>query len=676
METDRENLSPIAINSGRNSPARAGLSPKSPDMVQSEQSYATKPKLPTKTSPSLRRFQQASERRKGGSQLSFSPNKMWSEALQGLRKEQEERSVLERQKNLAVVEDGVASKRINQFKDMILQQQPNVEERAECWKLLKDFLNDPEVLYEVDRHLSRGPERFVLGDTHLYAAANISFDLNLFLHKIVDSREKYFPLLCGVRCERKSKYPIKVLAMAAKGMNDQFYVAVMIKSLLATNIPPDTVFGLTDVLFLSNEDRSSKIAEKTFELVAHTDAEWDDFTYYEEDDGYLDDVDNCKEERLSLEDSGKKEKEGGDVLQSQEKEVTEVEDFGNISLHSPYHLQMPSVETDSSEHSQEEDFADDLRILDIAPISLPPRGLDNSQSSTSEAVSLPLPLQVAPLAVDVVTTSWHVEGNLLSSRSHPSCALVPLDITAVKETGSCDKLFVAATESSTLVISNNMKYFQADTKCVVEHNRAYEWIRGTSMAGWLYKWPSKYNGFGQPHRRYFILRDNLLCYYTSRPLNDADYQRVKIFYVTEDTQLELCTRMFTRCLKISVPAAADALWIRFPESGRQESLWLHALQQSIALQSTKRLSLSSTIKTVWYPDVTKEGTYDIISVDATMVNDGKYVKVALFQFQRDSASRTGWTGTDQEAGEAQFNGEMHVEGYDKAYSGRVQYSMD
>lgn len=193
---------------------------------------------------------------------------------------------------------------------------------------------------------------------------------------------------------------------------------------------------------------------------------------------------------------------------------------------------------------------------------------------------------------------------------------------------------------------------------------------------WLYKWPSKYNGFGQPHRRYFILRDNLLCYYTSRPLNDADYQRVKIFYVTEDTQLELCTRMFTRCLKISVPTAAEALWIRFPESGRQESLWLQALQQSIALQSTKRLSLSSTIKTVWYPDVTKEGRYDNISVDATMASDGKYVKVALFQFQRDSVSRTGWIGSDQEGGEAQFNGEMHVEGYDKTYAGRVQYSMD
>lgn len=460
---------------------KAGLSPKPTEVEKSEQSYATKPKLPTKTSPSLRRIRQVSEHRKGGSQLSFSPNKMWSEALQGLRKDQEERSVLERQKNLAVVEDGVASKRINQFKDMILQQQPNAEERAECWKLLKDFLNDPEVLYEVDRHLSRGPERFVLGDTHLYAAANISFDLNLYLHKIVDTREKYFPLLCGVSCERKLKYPIKVLAMAAKGMNDQFYVAIMIKALFAANIPPDTVFGLTDVLFLSNEDRSTKIAEKTFELVAHTDAEWDDFTYYEEDDGCVDDVDNSKE-HLSLEDDSSKEKER-DAQQSQEKEVTEVEDFGNISLHSPYHLQMPSVKTDSSELSEGEDFAEELQILDIAPSTLPPRGMDNSQSSTSEAVSLPLPLHVAPLAVDVVTTSWHVEGNLLSSRSHPSCALVPLDITAVKETGSCDKLFVAATESSTLVINNNMKFFQADTKCVVEHNRAYEWIRGTSMAG-------------------------------------------------------------------------------------------------------------------------------------------------------------------------------------------------
>jgi hypothetical protein len=150
---------------------------------------------------------------------------------------------------------------------------------------------------------------------------------------------------------------------------------------------------------------------------------------------------------------------------------------------------------------------------------------------------------------------------------------------------------------------------------------------------WLEKWPSKFNGFGKPKNRYFILRDNLLCYYQTKPRLDVDYQRVKIFHITEQTKLEICMNMFQRCLRISSPQATETLWLRLWENSRHATLWLQALRQSIALQTAKKLSLSSTIKTLWFPDISSETRCEIISADATMLGD-IYVKTALFELQR------------------------------------------
>jgi hypothetical protein len=107
---------------------------------------------------------------------------------------------------------------------------------------------------------------------------------------------------------------------------------------------------------------------------------------------------------------------------------------------------------------------------------------NQSDQSLSEAAPIEEALQ--PLNIDVVTSSWCVEGTSLSTRTHhPQTVKISLDLEQVREIGSCDKLFVAACKDETFVINSSMKHTRSQSKCVVENNRAYEWIRGAAMSG-------------------------------------------------------------------------------------------------------------------------------------------------------------------------------------------------
>lgn len=66
--------------------------------------------------------------------------------------------------------------------------------------------------------------------------------------------------------------------------------------------------------------------------------------------------------------------------------------------------------------------------------------------------------------------------------------------------------------------------------------------------------------------------------------------------------------------------------------------------------SEERMSLASTIKTLWFPDISRDGKYEIVSADANIINES-YVKIALFKFNpsRQSHSSIGTApGTDED----------------------------
>ncbi len=99
----------------------------------------------------------------------------------------------------------------------------------------------------------------------------------------------------------------------------------------------------------------------------------------------------------------------------------------------------------------------------------------NSQRSfvsSMDPYSLPAELQ------------WALEPSTGGSHSRPSCAVLALDLQAVEEIGSCDKLFVAAKCDEVVLVNSSLKHSVSQSKCVVVNNVAFEWIRGISLQGY------------------------------------------------------------------------------------------------------------------------------------------------------------------------------------------------
>jgi hypothetical protein len=116
------------------------------------------------------------------------------------------------------------------------------------------------------------------------------------------------------------------------------------------------------------------------------------------------------------------------------------------------------------------------------------------------------------------------------------------------------------------------------------------------------KLPSSAQGFGQLVKRYFVLKDNLLCYYPHRPHGDVfaaenttqqhhHHHAKKTFLITADTRLEQCSIMFRRCWKIIFPNSNQTLWLKLAAGSKKEAKWLKAFHEAILMQKQSKILL-------------------------------------------------------------------------------------
>lgn len=544
--------------------------------------------LLAKKKPSRRAFESPSLQQRASLQMGAGANAMWSQAVQGAKDHQmgkslSQRQMIEQQKQ-QLGDSKVAKKRIEQWKEFSVQNALSAEETGSTWRQIKDVLQDTSQLHEIDRTLpqntKQGFETFVLGQTRIYTAANLSLELNAYLHKVCDAREKYVPLVCGV------KKNVRVVALAAKAANEQFYMSICIKPTTAG--PISKVLGSTSIAFYGEE--REKLTEIDFFLYA-----------------------SQEEANAAMSPFGKSRKGSlGDDEEEEDAEEDGEDDspfpsyYRDSKTPAPLSLKTP---TQIASYLPDEDVERVMRHVYTTDSEGAP---DSSAKLFPEVLSSPLsavplndmpvvasnfspPSALAPLSV--VTNTWFVDDSEVTGSASgtnfvdygiTTDAIVPVDVLKVQETNSSDRLFVCATESESILIDQNLKFSRSASKCVVEHNRAYEWIEGVYLEGWLYKWPAKYSGFGKPQKRFFILKDNLLCYYDNKPLKEQDYQRVKILNISEDTQIEKVANMFQNCLKISSANGGESIYIKVKEGTRKERAWIQAIKQSMKLQSASK----------------------------------------------------------------------------------------
>lgn len=455
------------------------LAPTSPKVPLGRAASDRKPFL----SPSLQKYSENKP---------FSPNSHWSSALRGMKDTQQTRFLDQRTK--AEVEDGLAQKRISAFQEVA---EPTAAELGATWRAIRPYLADAAVLTGIDRHVLRGPERFILGDTHLYAAANCSATLNTYLHTLggagssASSRERYTPLGGIGRGHR-------VVALAARGCNDQYYLAISIHPIRGAGVGAGAVSKVTLTALPSCE----VLADMDF-ILSHRGQEVEQHYYTSEE------VDSSDEE--------------------EDEEVwEETKEYLDLPLNHPENAPRPMSLAHPADLTDMWSPPPTASLPDLSELSV----LDTQSLSPA----LPLPAQGVTWAVPGLLSSKSQQSLLQqhAGSSNSTSTHLDLDITAVRETGSCDKLFLAvrpgtgAEDNCTIVTSTMRQMVTASSKCVVESNHIYEWIRGVSKGGWLHKFPSSYNGIGAPHKRYFILRDNLLCYYPDRPVDEEDYSCGKV----------------------------------------------------------------------------------------------------------------------------------------------------
>lgn len=539
MEVDAENLSPPPnskdvgdarrvmtekAHSAASSPLPPFASITIPETTIESEFSGKSEDLPLYLSPSAEQ----------GGLVPFSPNAHWSEALNGMKRHQSQRFQAERERSAdykeQIARNAVATKRIEQFKEMLILQ-PTTEELATSWKLIKDYVNDAQVLHSVDRHISRQTDRFVIGDTHMYACANISFELNTAVHQTCDKREKYLPLCCELTTSKGDKDPgWRVIALAAKGVNGQFYLAISVKRTSA----PSAVTGPVKMAFFVSGNRSQKLGEKDFIIVNnHTD--------YDSDE-------QCSSDEQSSSD--------------------ESTDDDNISIacseYDTAPLPIEPVEEKSAFPIMEDVNLSPLMVKVPSHRSI---GETVHLSQSFSSLSLETALHETPGVSLHPVASVNVEADLV--------------LDAVTGCDAGDRNMVVRTTSSTYIIGDRQPVVKLQNPVLIRDNVLYEWIEGVSLSGWMYKWSSKYRGLSAQHKRFFVLRDNLLCYYRSPPA--AEYEQGKIYPISADTSVERCVHMFQPCLKVSSPQA-DTLYLTVEEGAGMEA-WHKALQAAISLQA-------------------------------------------------------------------------------------------
>lgn len=115
---------------------------------------------------------------------------------------------------------------------------------------------------------------------------------------------------------------------------------------------------------------------------------------------------------------------------------------------------------------------------------------------------------------------------------------------------------------------------------------------------WISKFPATLTGWGPTVRRYFVLKDNTLCYFKKRPQGDVfttEETPNKSYLITENTVMEFTSVMLQRCLKITFPSSGQTVWIRMRLGSKKEAAWTSAIKKTISLQRTSKCMLYSRL---------------------------------------------------------------------------------
>ena len=74
-----------------------------------------------------------------------------------------------------------------------------------------------------------------------------------------------------------------------------------------------------------------------------------------------------------------------------------------------------------------------------------------------------------------------------------------------------------STQGRAFLATGALKSTTTNSDSSLVKNRAFEWIRGAAMSGWVFLWPKSSEKIGFAVKRYLVLRDNILAYYENPP---------------------------------------------------------------------------------------------------------------------------------------------------------------
>lgn len=369
----------------------------------------------------------------------------------------------------------------------------------------------------------------------------------------------------------------------------------------------------------------------------------------------------------------------------------------------------PLPEIDEAYHQ------DDEEVKEFSPPTSPPAKVNHANSAFSspyQTVEGELPTSISPMiefsshltpkkawVADNTTSSSAMRdmnnrqtSTRLSLSGVPSQAFIHLDLQDIETISCTDKLFSAQHMTSTgnmdalgngkvTMVTQALKTVTTHARCAAVDNRLFELSRGTAMSGMISKISSSSHGWGQSKRRFFVLKDDMLCYFKSRPPGDVfnpDLSPRRIYTITENTKLELCRvgGGLRRFWKISFfadgftshhsasrpsstsssgpPGTADSavLYWHFKQhkeshkrnsrSLTKEERWIGALRQAIEIQRKKRETMALTLKTWWFHegddfrliamDAAKQLNTSVAATAASFT--AQYLRVALFRTAR------------------------------------------
>ena len=171
---------------------------------------------------------------------------VWADALHESKNTEQSRVQLTRNSNTQQIRwldgSGIVKAKIGEWEELFMQIAATMDQledtliaaqmRYQSYEMLRATLSAAQI-QEEQRKFREGanvPERFILGETHIYNSRYLENQVHTYLkHSLSDSRTRHIALSCGVYGEQSNKPQIDVFAAAIKTDDNSMYVAVTVK---------------------------------------------------------------------------------------------------------------------------------------------------------------------------------------------------------------------------------------------------------------------------------------------------------------------------------------------------------------------------------------------------------------------------------------------------------------